>query len=96
MLSTSGEGVDGDATPEDRRICHEHDPLDSDFLPQWLAGFSDVVAVIVIREGRAPLLRRLRAEYRRVGFCRLFDILALRLYYKMFISKADRRGSVRN
>jgi Formyl transferase len=91
MLSTEVlREVTGVPRPRIAVICHEHDPLDSDFLPQWLAGFSDVVAVIAIREGRAPLMRRLRAEYRRVGFWRLFDILAFRLYYKMFISRADR------
>jgi hypothetical protein len=91
MLSTEAlRKVTGLPRPRIAVICHEHDPLDSDFLPRWLAGFSDVVAVIAIREGRAPLLRRLRSEYRRVGFWRLFDILAFRLYYKMFISRADR------
>jgi hypothetical protein len=49
-----------------------------------------VVAIIVIREGRAPQIRRLRAEYRRVGFWRLFDILAFRLYYRIFLAAGDR------
>ena len=91
MISTEAQS---DVTRVPRRriavICHEHDPLNSDFLPRWLAGFSDVVAVIAIREGRAPQMRRIRAEYRRVGFWRLFDVLAFRLYYRMFIARADR------
>jgi formyl transferase-like protein len=71
-------------------ICHDGDSVNSEFLPQWLAGFADVVAIIVIREGRAPQIRRLRAEYRRVGFWRLFDILAFRLYYRIFLAAGDR------
>jgi folate-dependent phosphoribosylglycinamide formyltransferase PurN len=71
-------------------ICHEHDPLNSEFLPRWLAGFSDVVAVVLIREGRAPQIRRLRAEYRRVGPWRLFDVFAFRVYYGLFLAAADR------
>src|SRR6202050_3927858 len=67
-------------------ICHEGDSVNSEFLPRWLAGFADVVAIIVIREGRAPRIRRLRAEDRRVGVWRRFDILAFRLYYRIFLA----------
>ena len=78
------------SAPRIALIVHAEEPLDSELLPKWLSSFAHVGAIVVIKEGRAPRIRRLRAEYRRVGFWRLLDVFAFRLYYRMFLATADR------
>ena len=70
-------------------IVHRDEPLNHDTLPRWLSRSVAVVAIIVIDEARSTRLRRLRAEYRRVGFWRLLDVLAYRIWYRLFSAPAD-------
>ena len=70
-------------------ICHDDDPIGRDVLPKWAATFADVVAIIAIRERRQVLLRRFRSEMRRVGPLRMLDVVAFRLYYRVFIASDD-------
>lgn len=71
-------------------ICHEEEDLNRIVLPRWLASFSTLAAVVVLRETREQKHRRVKREIRRVGW-RFLDVLAFRLYYSMFLSRADRR-----
>jgi hypothetical protein len=72
-------------------ICHDDAPLDREGLARWLASFSDLAGVVMIREDGAPLRRRLRRELRRSGVVRLLDVLAFRLYYRIALAGRDRR-----
>ncbi len=70
-------------------ICHHDAPLHRQGFARWLASWADLTAVVVITERRQLLKKRLVREYRRVGLVRLLDVLAFRLYYRLFSSKGD-------
>src|SRR4051812_16527990 len=58
-------------------------------MGRWLASFSDLAGIIVIREGRRRLFQRIRREIRRVGLARFLDVLAYRAYSALFLSRKD-------
>src|SRR5262249_46032421 len=72
-------------------ICHEDAPLDRDGLVRWLASFSDVAGVVVVREPAVRVRRRVSRGTARVGFWRFLDVLAFRLYYALCRAAEDRR-----
>ena len=72
-------------------ICHEDEPLDHDGLARWLASFSRLVGVVVLRETRGRKLRRIRREWRRVGPVRFLDVVAFRAYYRATLARRDAR-----
>jgi Formyl transferase len=72
-------------------ICHEGETLDRLAMPRWLASFSTLAGIVVIREKGASTMRRARREIGRVGPLRFLDVLAFRLYYRVFLARADRR-----
>lgn len=71
-------------------ICHEGATLDRQGLANWLASFSELAGVVVLRETGQRKGRRIRREVKRVGFVRFLDVLAFRLYYKLFLARKDR------
>src|SRR6202034_4797703 len=70
-------------------ICHEEDQLNRIGLARWLASFTDLAGIVVLREPGKRLLRRVRRELKRVGALRFPDVLAMRLYYRIFLAKKD-------
>lgn len=70
-------------------IYHENDAIDRDVTARWLASFSDLVGVVVLRENKARMKTRVRREIKRVGYARFLDVLAFRLYYKFFLAVKD-------
>jgi len=70
-------------------IYHENDSIDRDVTARWLASFSDLVGVIVLREKSKRMKTRVRREIKRVGRWRFLDVLAFRLYYKFFLAAED-------
>ncbi len=72
-------------------ICHEHAALDREGLARWLGTFSTVVGTVVVREPAGRLRQRVVREIRRVGFWRFLDVLAFRLYYRLWQAPSDRR-----
>jgi hypothetical protein len=72
-------------------ICHADDLMNRVGLARWLASFSDLVGVIVLDETRGRLWKRVRRELRRGGGVRFLDVLAFRLYYKVFLARRDQR-----
>jgi formyl transferase-like protein len=71
-------------------ICHEGADLDQHGLTRWLASFSTLVGIIVLRETHQRTWRRIRREVERVGILRFIDVIAFRIYYKLLLSKQDR------
>ena len=71
-------------------ICHEGAELDREGLARWLASFSNLVGVVVLREKTGRMRRRIRREVERVGAARFLDVLAFRLYYKLLLAAQDR------
>ena len=70
-------------------ICHEEAELDREGLGRWLASFSDLAGIIVLQERKQQLWRRIKREWQRVGGYRFLDVLAFRLYYKLFLAAND-------
>ncbi len=75
--------------PRSVLICHHDEPLNRFGLGRWLASFTELAAIIVVREPQARLLRRIRREIRRVGILRFMDVLAFRIYYRLLLARAD-------
>jgi len=78
-----------DHVPSVVLICHEEDALDCEGLASWLAITMDLRGLIVIRRDGRRLLRAGRREIRRVGWLRFADVVAWRLYARLFVSGAD-------
>jgi len=71
-------------------ICHDGADLHREGLARWLASFSTLTGIVVLQEGRRAPWQRARRELRRVGAIRLADVLAFRLYYKLFMASRDK------
>lgn len=56
-----------------------------------MAQISDLAGVVVIRDRAPAIWRRIRHEVRRIGYLRLLDVLAFRIYYAAFLSRRDSR-----
>src|SRR3954451_1346741 len=69
-------------------ICHHDNPLNRDVLPRFMATFSDVAGMVVIRERPGRMKKRLMFEWRRSRLGML-DVLAFRLYYRLRLAKRD-------
>lgn len=72
-------------------ICHGDAPLNREGMARWLASFSDLAGILVLRERKKRLLRRIRFELGRVGVPRFLDVLAMRAYYRLFLREEDQR-----
>lgn len=72
-------------------ICHDEDRLNREALAQWMASFSDLAGIVSIRETADRKKRRIRREFERSGPLRFMDMLAFRVYYKLFLAAADQR-----
>lgn len=70
-------------------ICHHDEPLNRYGLARWLASWTELTAVIVIREPRTRVRRRVRRELERVGPLRFLDVLAFRVYHRLALSARD-------
>lgn len=83
-----------DQTPHHRPrialICHAEDALNRVGLATWLASWADLVGIVAIREDGRRARQRVQRELRRVGWLRLLDVLAFRVYARCFQAAADR------
>lgn len=70
-------------------MCHEDDELDREGLAAWLASSMRLAGIILLREPAVRRLTKIRRELRRVGFWRLFDVLAFRIYYRAKFARGD-------
>ena len=71
-------------------ICHADDPLNREGLARWLAATTSLVGVIVLEEPPRRMRQRVKREIKRVGLLRFLDVLAFRVYYKLFLATMDR------
>jgi hypothetical protein len=70
-------------------ICHEGALLAQEGLARWLNSFTELVGVMVVRETVERTKQRIRTQLKRVGPARFLDVLAFRLYYKLFLERRD-------
>ena len=61
-------------------ICHDQHPLDRDGLVDWLASFSVLAGIVVLKEHSARKRKQIRREILRVGLLRFFNVIAPRYY----------------
>jgi methionyl-tRNA formyltransferase len=71
-------------------ICHEDEILSREAMPRWLNSFSELSGILVIRENRKTLKKRIRREVKRTGKLRFLDVIAFRLYYRFFLQANDK------
>jgi hypothetical protein len=71
-------------------ICHERAELNKQGLARWLASFSNLVGIVVLRETKRQVWRHIQREMKRAGIIRFVDAVAFRIYYWLFLSKKDR------
>jgi hypothetical protein len=72
-------------------ICHEEEALNRIAMPRWLASFSELAGILVLRETAKQKRRRIKREIKRLGPVRFLDVAAFRLYYAGFLSGKDRQ-----
>ena len=83
------------AVPRTVLICHVDDSLNREGLARWLAATTELTAVVILEEPASRMKQRIRREIRRVGWFRFADVLAFRLYYRLFLSRRDRDWEAR-
>lgn len=71
-------------------ICHDGSNLSQHGLSRWLASFSNLVGIIVLKERKHRVYKRVRREILRVGIIRFVDVILFRIYHKLFLSRKDR------
>lgn len=72
-------------------ICHHDAPLHYDGIARWIASWSALSGIVVVREPRGSIFRRVRRELRRVGPAALLDVAAFRGYYRLAHAQRDAR-----
>lgn len=93
--SSNGRDLDRQGRMRTLLICHEGARLDQQGLAHWLASFSDLVGIVVLRETGQRMRHRIEREIKRVGLLRFLDVLSFRLYYKLFLAREDRKWEER-
>jgi hypothetical protein len=78
-----------DTPPSVVLICHERDRLDVEGLAAWLASTMHLAGLIVIRDGPDRLWRAVRREIRRVGLLRFADVVAFRVFARLWLARRD-------
>ena len=71
-------------------ICHEGAHIDQKGIARWLASFSNLVGIIVLRETKQQIWGHIWPEIKRVGIIRSFDVIAFHIYYMLFVASKDR------
>jgi hypothetical protein len=71
-------------------ICHQDAALDREGLVRWLGSFSEVTGVVVLQETRRRAWTRIKKELGRVGWLRFLDVVAFRVFYRLFLAARDR------
>ena len=72
-------------------ICQHDASLVREIMPRWLASFTDLVGILVIREPSGHRLAKLTRSLRKDGLWGTLDLLAYRLYHRMFHVAGDRQ-----
>lgn len=70
-------------------ICQEDSEIDREVIAPWLASFSSVAGLVLLREKPSRMKKRIRREIERVGYFRFLDVLAFRLYYSFTLAGKD-------
>lgn len=72
-------------------ICHQDDPIDSEGIAAWLACDFSLAGIVLLRDEPGSWFRKVRREYRRVGWVRLLDVILFRVFYQVSRAGKDAR-----
>ena len=70
-------------------ICSEDSVFNRHVLPSFLSSFSELVAIVAIRDSQSTRRRRMKFEWRRSRW-RILDVLAFRAFYRLRLADRDR------
>lgn len=70
-------------------LCHAEEPLHTDAAARWLHASTDLLGIIRIHDSRRTLWKRVKREWKRSGTLGMLDVLAYRIYYRLFVSSGD-------
>jgi hypothetical protein len=70
-------------------ICSEASLFNRQVLPRWLASFTDLAGLVVIKESPRNRWQRLKHEWRRSRW-RIIDVIAFRVFYAVKLKSKDR------
>ena len=60
-------------------------------MPRWLASFTDLAGILVIRDPQRHRWQKLKRSLRRDGLFGTLDLLAYRMYHRIRLAAGDRR-----
>ena len=72
-------------------ICQHDADLVRDIMPRWLASFTELAGILVIREPSGHRLAKLQRSLRKDGLLTTLDLLAYRLYHRFVHAAGDRQ-----
>lgn len=81
--------VQNEALPRVVLICHKGDYIDAAGLASWLASSLRLIGIVVLRDRPRRIIKTIRREIRRVGLLRFLDVIAFRVYYRLWLARAD-------
>jgi len=70
-------------------ICQEDAPLARVGMARWLGACSDLAGLIVLKETGGRRWQRIKREAARIGWLRMLDVFAFRVYQKLFLAADD-------
>ncbi len=70
-------------------MCHAESRLNREAIARWLASFADLVGMVIIEETGVHTRTRVNYEVKRIGWLRFLDVIAFRVYYGLFLDRAD-------
>lgn len=70
-------------------ICHAESVLHTQGLAGWLASFSELSGIVILKEPASRARQRIKRELKRVGVLGMADVVAFRAYYKAFVAAGD-------
>ena len=72
-------------------ICQGDAPLSRIGMSRWLASWSELAGVIVLYDSAAKRWARVKRQAQRVGWVRMLDVAAFRMYSRYFLDTGDRQ-----
>ncbi len=75
-------------------ICRHGRILSRHGLARWLAYFTDLAGIIVVRDDWQSKRREIKREFRRSGLLGVIDAALFKLYYFFFLSAHDRTWEI--
>jgi hypothetical protein len=89
-MGTRRDGAPGAMTMRVAVICSEGSVFNRRVLPARLAAVSELAGIVSIRDRPSSFRRRLGHEWRRSKW-RIVDVLAFRIFYRLWWASRDRR-----